>query len=48
MLRRILAARFDAVPEEVVQRIENCTDVERLAAAAEQVQTIERPEDLPL
>jgi hypothetical protein len=48
MLRRLLAARFGPLPEEVAQRIGTCTNLERLMAAAEQVQTLDKPEDLQL
>jgi len=46
MLRQFLTARFDAVPEQVVQRIESCTDLDRLMAAAPQVLRLDTPEDL--
>jgi hypothetical protein len=48
MLCRLLAARFGQLAEEVVQRIGACTDIERLMAGAEQVQTLDKPEDLQL
>jgi hypothetical protein len=48
MLQRLLTARFGPLPEEVVQRIAACTDLERLMTAAEQVQPLEKLEDLPL
>jgi hypothetical protein len=48
MLRRILTGRFGQLPEELAQRIERCTDIERLMTAAQQVPTLERPEDISL
>jgi hypothetical protein len=48
MLRRVLTKRFGPLPDQVVQRIETCTDLERLMAAAEQAQAIDKPEDLRL
>jgi hypothetical protein len=48
LVRQLLADRFGAVPEEVVQRIESATDVDRLTAAALQVSRIATPEDLQL
>jgi hypothetical protein len=46
LLRQLLADRFGAVPEAVVQRIDSVTDVDRLTAAALQVSRIAAPEDL--
>ncbi len=48
MLRQLLAARFSSVPEEVAQRIESCTDLDRLMAAAQQVLGLDKPEHLRL
>jgi hypothetical protein len=48
MLLQFLISRFGALPEGVVQRIESCTDLERLVAAAQQVTTLDKPEDLQL
>jgi hypothetical protein len=48
MLRQLLADRFGSVPEAILQRIENTTDVDRLTAAARQVLHIAVPEELQL
>jgi hypothetical protein len=48
MLRRFLTARFGQLPDAVVQRIENCADVDRFTAAAKQAPGLDRPEDLQL
>jgi hypothetical protein len=48
LLRQLLANRFGAVPEAVVQRIHSATDVARLTAAVLQVSRIASPEDLQL
>ena len=48
MLRRFLTGKFGTLPEAVGQRIENCSDLERLTAAAQQVPTLDKPEDLQL
>jgi len=48
VLQRVLSARFGPLPEDVVRRIEACTDLARLTAAAEQVLGLEAPEDLQL
>jgi hypothetical protein len=48
MLRLFLMARFGALADEVVQRIENCTNLDRLTAAARQAATLDKPENLQL
>ncbi len=48
ILRQLLTKRFNSVPEAIVQRIESCTDLDRLMAAAGQVLTLDKPEDLQL
>jgi hypothetical protein len=48
MLRQFLTARFGPLAEDVVQRIETCTDLDRLTAAAQQVATLDKPENLRL
>jgi hypothetical protein len=46
MLRQLLTTRFGTVPDEVVQRIETCTDLDHLMAAAQQILSLDKPEDL--
>jgi hypothetical protein len=48
VLRQLLADRFGAVPEGLLQRIDTGSDVDRLAAAVLQVSRIAAPEDLQL
>jgi hypothetical protein len=48
MLRRLLTKRFGTLPESVVQRIDNCTDLEQLSVAAEQILSLDEPESLQL
>jgi hypothetical protein len=48
VLQRLLTASFGPLPEDVVQRIGACTDLERLIAAAEQARTLDKLEDLTL
>ncbi len=48
ILRHLLTGRFNALPDGVVQRIESCTDLDRLMAAAQQVLSLDKPEDLQL
>ena len=45
-LRRLLLDRFGRVSEDVLQRIDNVTDVDRLMAAAVQVSHIATPDEL--
>jgi hypothetical protein len=47
-LRRLLAKRFGSVPEAVLQRIDSCTEVDRLMSAIDQILSVATPEDLPL
>jgi Domain of unknown function (DUF4351) len=46
LVRQLLAKRFGTVPDAIIQRIENTTDLDRLTAAALQVLDIAAPEDL--
>jgi len=48
ILRQLLNTRFGTVPDGVVQRIEACTDLERLVAATQKVQALEKAEDVQL
>jgi hypothetical protein len=48
MLQEFLAGRFGPLPEDIVQRIENCNDLDRLTAAVEQILRLDKPEDLQL
>lgn len=48
ILHRLLANRFSPLPEAVTQRIENCTDLDRLIATTQQVTTLDKPEDIQL
>jgi hypothetical protein len=45
IVRQLLANRFGIVPKGILQRIEQCTDLDRLTAAALQVWDIAVPED---
>jgi hypothetical protein len=46
VLRQMLIKRFGTVSEQLLQRIENSTDVERLVAATLEVSSLTAPEDL--
>ena len=48
ILRKCLTTRFGPLPEEVVQRIERCIDLERLEVAIDQLSNLVRLEDLSL
>ena len=48
VLRDLLADRFGALPEAVLQRIEAATDPERLHAAVLQVRRLRQIDDLQL
>ena len=48
LLRQLLIKRFGALPEAVTQRIDACTDLNQLSAAAEQVLSLDKLEDLRL
>lgn len=48
VLRQLLLKRFSTVAPELLQRIDNATDVDRLTAAALQVLEITTPDDLKL
>jgi hypothetical protein len=48
MLRQFLIGKFGTLPEAVGQRLESCTDLDRLMAAAEQAVSLDKPEDLQL
>jgi hypothetical protein len=48
ILCRLLTTRFGLLPEGVVQGIESCTDLDRLTAAAQQVLSLDKLEDLQL
>ncbi len=45
-VRGLLADRFGDVPEAVLQRVEHCTDFDRLMAAVVRVPHLPTPEDL--
>ncbi|HZU37305.1 MAG TPA: hypothetical protein VFA18_15385 [Gemmataceae bacterium] len=47
-LRQLLTARFAAVPEALLGRIEGCGDVDRLSAAVLRVSDIATPEEIGL
>jgi hypothetical protein len=48
MLRDLLEDRFGMVPEDLLQRIESCSDLERLQRAARQVYRVQSLEELSL
>jgi hypothetical protein len=48
VLRAYLTARFGQLLDPIVQRIESCTDLDRLTAAVQQVANLDKPEDLQL
>jgi hypothetical protein len=48
MLRQLLTRRFGPLPEDVLQRIEAATDVERLTASGLEVLSMEKLDDLQL
>jgi hypothetical protein len=48
MLKRLLAKKFQVLPEEVVQRIEAVTDLEALQACAERSFDMTSLDDLKL
>jgi hypothetical protein len=48
ILRQVLTGRFGTLPEAAVQRIDSCTDLDRLMDAVQQALSLDKPEDLQL
>lgn len=47
-LKRLLTLRFHSLPDEIAQRIDQVTDIERLKTAFEQAMLLNNPEELGL
>lgn len=48
VLRELLEERFGVLPADLLQRIENCADINRLQAAARQILRLEKLDDFRL
>jgi len=48
LLRDLLLKRFGTLPDELLQRIERITEVDRLRAAALEVYSVATPDELQL